>query len=69
MEPACQDHSCTLNTRKSIPKIAGSITVYLIAECNQDLVSVLKQKETLAKIVIAMYDRQTKIHFLNMLEA
>ena len=31
MEPACQDHSCTLNTWKSIPKIAGFITVYLVA--------------------------------------
>ena len=33
MEPACQDHSCTLNTLKSSPKIAGFITVYLLAIC------------------------------------
>ena len=40
MEPACQDHSCTFNSQKSIPKIVGFITVYLVAVCNQDLVTV-----------------------------
>ena len=40
MEPAFQDHSCTLNTWKSIPKMAGFITVYLVAVCNPKFIAV-----------------------------
>ena len=44
MELACQDHSCTLNTPKFIPKVAGFITVYLVAVCNQELITVFYVK-------------------------
>ena len=33
MVPNCQSNSCNLNTRKSMPKIAGFITVYLLPVC------------------------------------
>ena len=40
MEQVCQDHSCTLNTLKSVPKIAGFIAVYLVAVCNRKFIAV-----------------------------
>ena len=42
MVPTCQSNSCNLNTRKSVPKIATFITVFLIAMCNQAQLTVHK---------------------------
>ena len=55
MEPACQDHSCTLNTWKSIPKIAGFITVYLVAVCNRKFIAVCVEGQTNVKSLIVFW--------------